>query len=210
MKVTIHRALSELKIIDDRIQKSISTLEPVGLMQKGKKVNNQYDQDEFENKAKSKYQSAVDLIKRKNEIKTKIVDSNANTKVKIGDEIMSVADAITKKTTIDFRKMLLERLKNVRNQAQSRANTENERIKEVALNNAQIMLGKEGGDVKPNDKDVENIMNPFIERNEIQIVDPLGVEDLIEKLEREIEDFETEVDAVLSESNAITFIELED
>ena len=37
--MTIHRALSELKLIDAKIEKSIEAIEPVGLMLDGKLVN---------------------------------------------------------------------------------------------------------------------------------------------------------------------------
>ena len=56
-KMTIHRALAELKLIDSRIEKAINIVEPTGLMQLGKLVNGFYSKDEFEKEVKSKYQS---------------------------------------------------------------------------------------------------------------------------------------------------------
>ncbi|MCY1454605.1 hypothetical protein D9M71_716820 [compost metagenome] len=41
-----------------------------------------------------------------------------------------------------------------------------------------------------------------MKRNEFEIIDPLNVKQQIEKLSNRIEEFESEVDAVLSESNA--------
>jgi hypothetical protein len=41
------------------------------------------------------------------------------------------------------------------------------------------------------------------------IVDPLGLADVIRNLETEIEDFKSNVDFVLSESNARTEVEIE-
>ena len=37
-KMTIHRALSELKLIDARIEKAINVVEPTGLMRENKPV----------------------------------------------------------------------------------------------------------------------------------------------------------------------------
>lgn len=48
-----------------------------------------------------------------------------------------------------------------------------------------------------------------MKRNEFEIIDPLNVKQQIEKLSNRIEEFESEVDAVLSESNATTFIEVQ-
>ena len=55
--MTIHRALAELKLIDSRIDKSIDSINPSGVMQKDKLVNNFYKKDKFESDAKAKYQS---------------------------------------------------------------------------------------------------------------------------------------------------------
>ena len=46
----------------------------------------------------------------------------------------------------------------------------------------------------------------FMKRNEYELIDPMNVKKTIESLTAQIEEFESEVDAVLSESNATTFI----
>ena len=46
--------------------------------------------------------------------------------------------------------------------------------------------------------------------NKIKILDPIGIESKIKELSEEINAFNTEVDAVLSEINSITTIELDD
>lgn len=43
-----------------------------------------------------------------------------------------------------------------------------------------------------------------------EVIDPLKLEDEIEKLRKEIEDFELEVDSILTESNVMTQIEIPD
>lgn len=53
-KMTIHRALAELKLIDSKIQKAINDINPTGLMQKDKLVNNLYEKSKFDDDAKSK------------------------------------------------------------------------------------------------------------------------------------------------------------
>lgn len=208
-KMTIHRALAELKLIDARIEKAIQLVEPTGLMQEGKPVNGFYSKDDFEKEAKSKYQSVVDLIDRKNAIKSAIVKANGTTKVKIANKEMTIADAINFKTVIVVRKNLIATLKKKHLAVKAKFTTENEKVNNVALENAKIMIGKQGDDkVKPTDNDVKAIVEPFVRRNELHLVDPLKVEELTEKLQTEVDNFETEVDAVLSEINAITLIEI--
>ncbi len=47
-----------------------------------------------------------------------------------------------------------------------------------------------------------------MKKNTYELIDPAGIEDYIKKLEKDIIDFKNEVDYVLSESNATTFIEV--
>lgn len=206
--MTIHRALAELKLIDSKIEKAISVIEPTGVMQTNKPVNGFYKKEDFETEAKAKFQSVVDLIERKNKIKSAIVTANGVTQVEISGVKMTISDAINFKSVIVFKKNLIATLVKKHNAVKSKFTVENEKVNNVALENAKIMIGKQGDDrVKPTDEDVKNIVEPFVKRNEFHLVDPLKVEELAEKLQNEVNNFEVEVDAVLSEINAITVIE---
>lgn len=207
--MTIHRALAELKLIDSRIEKAIELIEPTGVMQEGKLVNGFHEKETFEKEARAKLQSVTDLIVRKNKIKSAIVNANGKTQVEIGSNKMSIADAINYKALIVFKKNLISELTRKHNQVKGKFTVENEKVNNVALENAKIMLGKQGEDkVKPTDSDVKSIIEPFVKRNEFHLVDPLKSEELIERLQNEVDEFEVEVDAVLSEINAITIIEI--
>lgn len=206
--MTIHRALVDLKLIDSKIEKGILEIEPTGMMQQDKPVNGFYKKEDFESAAKAKLQSVLDLIERKNKIKSAIVMSNGITMVEVAGKKMTVADAINYKNIIVFKKQLLASLSKKHNQVKSKVQTENEKVNNVALENAKIMIGRQGDDkVKPTDDDVKAIVEPFVKRNELHLVDPLKVEDFVDKNTSEIELFEAEVDAVLSESNSLTTIE---
>lgn len=208
-KMTIHRALAELKTIDDRIEKATLSIEPTGIMQQGKPVNGFYQKDDFENKAKAAYQSVVALITRKQKLKSAIVAANAVTIVKIAGKELTIAEAINHKTIIAMSRSLIAALDKKHSTAKAKATTENEKIKSIALENAKIMLGKQGDSkVSPNDDDVKNIMDPFVKRNEFLLVDPLNAEALIEELSKDVQSFVMEVDAALSEINATTLIEV--
>jgi hypothetical protein len=206
-QMTIHRALAELKLIDSRIEKAISVIEPTGVMQTNKPVNGFFKKEDFEAEAKAKLQSVVDLIDRKNKIKSAIVTANGVTQVEISGAKMTIADAINFKSVIVFKKNLIATLIKKHNAVKSKFTVENEKINNIALENAKIMIGKQDDNkVKPTDEDVKNIVEPFVKRNEFHLVDPLRVEELTEKLQNEVNNFEIEVDAVLSEINAITII----
>ena len=52
-------------------------------------------------------------------------------------------------------------------------------------------------------------MQAYIDANSYELVDPLGVQDILAKMEADIASFTANVDAALSVSNAITKIEVE-
>lgn len=205
-KMTIHRALSELKLADAKITKQISEIIPVSYYQKDKLIFGRISHEDFSNSAKSKLQSILDLIKRKELIKAEIVKSNGITEVTVANHKMTVADAITRKSTLELYKILIERLRNLNNINNGAVNKNNESINEHLQRLLEITFGKEN--VKADPKDIEAIRKPFLEANEFHVIDPLKIEDVIKDLEKEVEDFESEIDAVLSEINAVTFIQI--
>ena len=209
-KMTIHRGLAELKLIDSRIAKAVDSIVPSGMMQKDKPVAGMnMTKEDFEKEAKAKMQSVTDLINRKSKIKNAIVKANAKTKVTVDGKTMTIADAINFKSVIALKRTLASSLFNKHSTVVSKINVENEKVNGIALENAKIMIGKEGdGNVKATDADVKAIVEPFVERNELHLVDPLNVEKSVEAIEQEVDGFELEIDAVLSEINAVTFIEI--
>src|SRR5690554_4907003 len=100
MEMTITRGLSELKLINDRIQRKINDARfAVGNKNNNKKIDGMTI-EEFNKNAKSQYQSIQDLIERRKKIKSAIVDSNAKTVVTIAGKEMTVASAIERKESI--------------------------------------------------------------------------------------------------------------
>ena len=208
MKISLHRALSQLKLIDAKVVKMLTEIEPNGIRQKGKLVDGYKKEEEFNAKAQSKFQSINDLIERKVRLKSAIVAANAVTMVKIGEKEMTIADAITYKQVLEQKKSLLATLRS--KYAQKVRELEgNNKIVEVNLQKVlEATFGKDN--VKISKEDMDSVRKPFLESNEWHLVDPLQVEKRIEELEKEIDEFESEVDAVLSEANALSTIEIDD
>lgn len=204
-KMTIHRALSELKLIDAKIEKQINEVVPSGIYQKGKLVNGYLQETDFEKTAKSKYDSVTDLISRKNQIKSAIVNANGKTMVKVAGKEMAIADAINFKAVIKFKKKLIEVLKQRHKQAVGELNKANDQVNGNVQRILEATFGKEN--VKVGEKDVEAVSKPYLEANQFHLFDPLKVDSTVESLEKEVTEFEAEVDAVLSEINAVTIIE---
>lgn len=205
-KMTIHRALSELKLIDAKIEKQITEIVPVGIHQKGKLINGFATEKDFKESAQSKYDSVTDLIKRKTLIKSAIVMANGITKVKVGEKEMTIADAINFKAVVKFKYQLITKLKQSHLQAASATQKNNQIVDENVQKLLEHTFGKDS--TKVDAKDMEAVRNPYMEANSWHLYDPLEVLKKVEAMEKETSEFEMEVDAALSEINAVTFIEI--
>lgn len=205
-KMTIHRALAELKLIDAKIEKQINEVVPSGIVQKGKLVNGYVQEHEFEKYAISKFDSVKALIERKHKIKSGIVLTNSKTMVTIGKASMTISDAINFKKIIEQKKKLIVALKSKHQAAVADLNRQNEIVNANVQKLLEATFGKEN--VKVGKEDVDAVRKPFLDANEYHLVDPLKVDNIVDNLEKEVSEFEAEVDAVLSEINAVTFIEI--
>lgn len=206
--MTIHKALSELKLLDDRIQKAIA--ENIGCVankHSNEKING-IPLEEYEILIQSRYDKANDLINRRKAIKRAVVLSNAVTKVKISDIEYTVAEAIEMKNHgVEFEKMLMNSLRFQYNNAQATIKKENENLEERADKYATELYGNKESKVNP--VDVDKVKNDFLTQNSYELVDPLKVLEKIEDLEKKISDFMADVDSALSVSNALTEITIQ-
>lgn len=208
MKITITRALRELKSLDARITETTSKLVAVDVRQnkyKGKALNSNMLQDEFEKKAKSEYESINELINNRKKIKAALMKANAMTMVTIAGEQLSIVEVIELKNTLPYlqtlRTKLVAQSSSVKNEMERARVSLDKQVETLVSNNT-------GKDRKADKEDFDRIAVPFIEANAAHMIDPLGVEAEIKKLDDKIRVINDEVDIVLSEVNAKTEIEI--
>jgi hypothetical protein len=197
MEISITRALTELKTLDKRIQKAINSTQLISIQGKFKQP------DERTKKASADYQSILALLKRRQEIKSKIVMSNALTKVTIDGKDMTVAEAIEMKSSIKHYKTLLGTMK-----AQY-----GESVKTMELINNQVRHELENksnrGENKTetgNTMSLSDFSKTYMDMHGVKLYDPIGLSNKVEDIDKLITGFENEVDFVLSEKNAVTKI----
>lgn len=80
-KMTVHKALSEMKTIDDRITKAMGAIPYVLAVKNSAEKINGVTVANFKENMKSGYQKVKDLMARRDAMKRAIVLSNATTKV---------------------------------------------------------------------------------------------------------------------------------
>lgn len=212
-KMNVHRALAELKIIDARIFKAIADTTFVTANKHSNEKINGVAITDFKNTMKSNHQKINDLIARKNAMKKAVVLSNANTTIEIDGSTYTVAEAIEMKNHgMDNFKVLLSTMTNQYNIAQSEFNRNSgETLEKKAENYILSVIQAQPKDSKMtvDNEEMQALRKKYIENNIFDIVDPLNVANTIQELSDYITKFETEVDAALSCSNALTIIEFE-
>lgn len=207
-KMLVTKGLNELKLLDSRIHRKIEDGEFVGAAKVSvPNINGKMTKEAFKANAKADYQSIVDLIKRRNAIKAAIIQSNAITVVEVAGKRMTVAEAIDKKSAIEYEKTLLEKLNDEYIVAADRVARENARVDDSIEQLLNTAYGKEGKE-KITQASHDAIAQPYRQANEYGLVDALEVQKLIKTMKDEIENFESEVDTVLQISNSVTTIEI--
>lgn len=205
--MTIHEALSELKVLDKRIKKEISEAKFADFNQHCNTKINGVAISDYKAAIQAKFMKITDLIKRRTAIKKAITNSNATTIVTIGDVSMTVAEAIEyKRSGIEFKEMLLNKVSADYNIATKNIHAINGTISDKAISYVERAYANK----ESVNKDViESAKAKFIEDNSLDLIDPIGCEKTIEILSTETDTFMSKVDATLSISNALTKITIE-
>lgn len=212
-KMTVHKALAELKTLDARITKAIHETPYVLAVKHSAEKINGMTIDNFKDKMRSGYQKATDLIARRDAMKRAVVLSNATTKVKIGDNEYTVAEAIEMKNHgMEFKSDLLRQMNSAYTAAQNElVRNGGEALEKKAEQYVLAVIAAQPKDSKMSvDSDaMKTLRQTYIDNNTYDLVDPMNIAKVMEKLDAEINEFNAEVDAALSCSNALTVIEFE-
>lgn len=203
IKMSVHMALTKLKNFDERIKKD--TFQDYCTLNKGS--NTKINGETIES-AKSRMQGNFDkisaMIRNRNLLKSAIVASNAATKVEIGGVWMTVAEAIERKSSIKAEEVLLQHLKNQFCSVNAQMQRRNDELESKLNEYLKVALGE-----NPSQDDKDKEIKRFYATHGYQLIDPIGLQDVIAEMEENINAFKTEVDGRLSESNAQTFVEVD-
>lgn len=198
-QISITQALAELKLLRKRLDSALDDAKFVAL----KKKNSIQDVDKFGVQARASLQSYTDLLDRYNKMKSAIVKSNATTVVTVAGKTYTVAEAVERKRSVMYEKNLIREMK-------SQSSDIKEMLKdhqEAQQSRIDRLLSAElSKDSKTNVDTIKSLTETFMADNKAEVIDPLNIDERIMSMEKEMEDFETTVDWVLSESNGRTLI----
>jgi hypothetical protein len=199
-QMSISHALVELKLLKSRIDKCND-----GVFVTVKTKTKAVDVADFTKTAKATLQSYRDLLNRYNIIRSKVVVSNATTLVNIAGKEYTVAEAVERKRSIDMEQDMLDQLRGqfrkAQNDVEAHQRQQHERLD-------KLLLQELGKDSKTSVEVVEALSESFLKNNKAELIDPLGLQEVINSMDKSIQDFKTNVDWVLSESNGRTLITL--
>lgn len=208
--MSITRALTRIKTIEKQLNQLVDK-EFVTTLAK-REVDNVTDTyKEVLNKTKSNFDQFNDLFAELNRIKAAVRKSNEVTKVTIGGDELSVADALVYKNTIVYRSNFLEKIARENRTADSRVEQSkiNYDNKFASMRESFISSAKD----KDYSEDYLNTVLTEEERRlkpaivEVKVSGINNVNEFIGAERKRIDTFIEEVDYVLSESNATTMIE---
>lgn len=197
-KISITRALAEIKLLDKRIEKQPRDKTVVQITRGGKPLNENVIE------LKSFIQQKNDLIERRAKIKLAIMLSNAKTTLPNGKTVLE---------TIEYKNVAVDQLKSMfvflKNQQRTRNNT----VTDLELENTdglnKLYQESTSNSTELTQELLEIISDNFRKSNKIEHTSGEAIlDDVILDLEEKIEDAESTLDFTLSESNATTFIEV--
>jgi len=197
---SITRSLVELKTLDEKITKLTS--EGLFMSFKTKSKNSGITEDEFSRTANESFARLEGMIRRRDLIKTLILESNLVARVTVAGREMSVAQAIEFKNTIEYKSRLLEVLKRQRKTVLAEQEAHKVRLQTKIDDNIKIICGKE----KPDASVIATVTDGITKSDPIEVFDPLNLEVLIRTMEEDVLNYRDNVDFALSESNATTQI----
>jgi hypothetical protein len=198
-QISVTQALAELKLLRKRINSGLDDAKFIDLKTKRSLL----DVDKFGVQARASLQSYLDLLDRYNRLKSAIVRSNATTEVLIAGKTYTVAEAVERKRSMSYEQNLLETMKQQFRDVQEQLE-QHQRADQARID--RLLSAELSKDSKTNVDTIKSLTEAFLAENKVEVIDPLKLEERIKTMEKEMEEFQTKVDWVLSESNGRTSI----
>ena len=207
-EMTVHKALCELKTLNKRITKAISETKPVSTKEASSQKVDGIPMKTFNENAKSTHDSATDLIKRQRGIKAAVSQYNASKEIEVCGRKYTIAQAIWEMNygMAEEKNMLARYTEMLR-----KCNAQIERANGEDLNRRaeNAMNAIHGNKDKANNDEYLKGLEDYKKSHTLELVDPLNIRKVIADLDKEISDFEANVDAAIQVANATTTLIIE-
>lgn len=206
-KMSITRALVEKKRLEERINRAVADFRPMMVLEPRFEAPAGFKSvDEYKASVIAAHDSIRDLCDRRCKIISAIAKSNATTEVTVCGETMTVAQAIERKNFLNGTMThLLRNMQNTYGQMTSLFERTSAAEKQKADQEFEKFIGRD----KSIKEEEATIMRRTIDsRHRVELLDPINLRETIDKKEKELNDFLTNIDIILTESNSKTEIEI--
>ena len=206
-RMTAHKILTEMKLVEKRITKTVSDgVYCIANKHSNTKIDGM-SIEEYKSKMQGDFDRATAEIARYFAMKKALSLSNAVTKVTISGQEYTIAETIAMKNHGVYHKQyLLDTLRTQYSAVQRTLVTKNGDELDRRAEKYVIELYGNNEDVKKGEAATQ-AKQQYIEQHSYDLIDKISIVDRIAELEKEIDEFTSEVDAALSVSNALTEIE---
>lgn len=199
-KMSLHRVIAEIKATEQKLANLYST--HYVFIHTG-------EENETSRKAKIDSQSNFDktqsLVTNLAALKSARNRANSNTTVTIAGKTMTIDEALAQKVAIEHKRGLVQALQNQFNHGEQQLKQKQDQIEEQVQ---KLVTASFGGTRKATEDEIKVLRSTVEATKKPSLIHADGLKDQIAKLQKEIEDFETEVDYTLSEANATTVVEV--
>lgn len=218
MKISLHRALVQIKTTELRLQKltDMNNNENIfiAVMDRGANTTTGgLTKKDAERRIKADFDQFNALYKNLLILKKAVMQANAGIgqdvevrRVTLCGDRYTLAEILAAQKTLRYKENFLNLIKNKYAVATQQIASRNNLV-QARLDKMIESMG--GGDKsKVNPADIQSTTEWFMANNGYELLDPLNILDCISKLEKEINEFKIEADAAISQENALTTIEV--
>ena len=214
-RMSLTHALKELKLLEHKLLTRLAEMQAVRVRQPTQLQPGGLNEAAFAERARSVFSSLKALQLRRSQIKAALVQANATTWVEIAGERMTLAAAVERKraealgtsSEAQLLKLIAEQYSQaVREQTNLRFKLEGQLQTQL-----ESLLGRDSdrgeGSASPG-LDADGLTTLFWSRHEPTIDDPLDLATQLTAMRDQAAEFASDVDRIIDECNATTFIEV--
>ena len=221
-KLSIHRALALKKTTADRLLSELENALLIDIRQGNKSTLRGMSIEDIEKQIIASYQKINQLISNYVKIKSALLQSNAGIRgnaenihrVRVGNGEYTMAELIFMSDEVygnrrhkdAFKQQFLDKMKKSYSTASFKVDRQFQKIEDDIKDYLSNAVSSDKG---LSNEEIKKRADMFHADGDFSLIDPLNLRDKIEKLETEIEQFRTECDAVISEQNALTTVEID-
>lgn len=216
-KLLITQALDERDLLVKKINAKINSASFLDTIKNNEVTvaGARIGKEEFAKQAAAAFQQINDLIARFQKIDAAIVASNATTKIQTSYGEFTIAGAISLRGRLrgtgayrddaEFEGTLLQKMER---DFRARIQSVEDKNRKTQAEAEQMRLAILGKEAKTTDEKAMAFVETYVSENTVTLVDPLGIEKMVEEMKEKRDTLLRELDTQIKVSNATTYIEI--